>query len=204
MDFDLNTRNNKKNNVPDDWPPSSRSAAFTKKVWKKSGGYPEELYTAEDSIFNYRLKAIGARFKVARGAKSYWRPRANFSKFFKQYFTYARGNGEALLALKHYPENRILLLFWFWVLFGIVAYFSGSIIGYVSYIIFITCGIILPIIVVFIYCWRELKKVGRACLGLGLSISAFIANILGNHYGILRRALGLVKVKKVKNIKIVK
>jgi glycosyltransferase involved in cell wall biosynthesis len=184
------------NNVPDDWPPSSRSAAFTKQAWKKSGGYPEELYTAEDSVFNYRLKATGARYMVARGAKSYWRPRPSFSKFFKQYFTYAKGNGEALLTLHRYPECRMFYVFWFLVL-------AISITHAYNPLAFL--GMLIALITApFVKAFMMLRGAKTAHLGGFLMLSAFIANILGGHYGLLRRALGLVRVKKVKNVKLMR
>jgi len=179
--------------VPDDWPPSSRSAAFTKKAWKKSGGYPEELYTAEDSIFNYRLKAIGARYKTTRNAKSYWRPRPTFWKFFKQYFTYAKGNGESLLALYKYPENRMLYAFWLLVMASVI-----------SYIYSIPALIGIWIAFIFAPLLRSFKALGVSKAGLvgwALMISALKANVLGTHYGLLRRALGLVKAPKISVIR---
>lgn len=182
--------------VPDDWRPSSRSAAFTKKVWKESGGYPEELYTAEDAVFNYRLKEVGARYKTARNTKSYWRPRSNFKRFFKQYFTYAKGNGESLLALYRYPECRMFYLFWSLVIAGIVAYFWSQIMPLFLLIAFLMA--------LFAKSFRALWDFRKALIGVGLLLSAFVANALGNHYGLLRRLLGKVKVKKVEYIKIVK
>jgi glycosyltransferase involved in cell wall biosynthesis len=182
--------------VPDDWPPSSRSAAFTKKAWEKAGGYPEALYTAEDSVFNYGLKATGAKYKVARNAKSYWRPRSNFRKFFKQYFTYAKGNGEALLAINHYPECRMFYAFWLFLLTEIFALFYYPILAAGVFVAFLFGA--------FFKAYGVLGDLRKSLVGGGLMLSAFLANVLGSHYGLLRRALGLVKVKKVKNIKIVK
>jgi len=182
--------------VPEDWPPSSRSAAFTKKAWEKAGGYPEELYTAEDSLFNYRLKATGARYKVARNAKSYWRPRSTLRKFFKQYFIYAKGNGEALLSLYHYPECRMFYL----LLFMGLIFIGLSLFNYVWALVYLLGSFVM----IFSYAYKKLKDSRKALVGFGLVIGAVIANVLGNFYGLLRRALGLVKVKKVRSIKIVK
>jgi len=178
--------------VPDDWRPSSRSAAFTKKAWERSGGYPEELYTAEDSIFNYRLKSIGARYKLARGAKSYWRPRPTFRKFFKQYFIYAKGNGESLLALYKYPEDRMFYTFWGMVAIAIVTYSFNPVI-----LAFLIAAFIAGL---FARSLRVLKEVKGGVIGTALMLTALVANALGNHYGLLRRALGLVKAPKVRKI----
>jgi glycosyltransferase involved in cell wall biosynthesis len=182
--------------VPEDWPPSSRSAAFTKKAWQKSGGYPEELYTAEDSVFNYRLKATGVRYKLARNAKSYWRPRPNFRKFFKQYFIYAKGNGESLLALYRYPEDRMFYAFWLLVIVAGLAYLFSPLVLLSLAVVFL--------VGLFAKSFHALNSVKKSLIGADLLLVAFVANALGNHYGLLRRACSLVKVKKVEYVRVVK
>ena len=181
--------------VPDDWAPSNRSAAYTKSWWKKVGKYPEELYTAEDSVYNHRLRDKGAKFKVARNAKSYWRPRPNFRKFFKQYFIYAKGNGESLLALYRYPEDRMFYSFWLLIIVAGLAYLLSPLL-LLSLAVAFLVGL-------FAKSFRVLKSVKKSLIGADLLLAAFIANALGNHYGLLRRACGLVKVRKVEYIKVV-
>ena len=88
------------NKLPEDWPPSSRSALFTKKAWKAVGGYPENLYTAEDTIFNFKLKKAGFKYKIARDALVYWRMRPNMKKLFKQYYLYGKGDGQVRLPFR--------------------------------------------------------------------------------------------------------
>ncbi|MDK2789034.1 MAG: hypothetical protein PWP07_2279 [Epulopiscium sp.] len=85
--------------------PSSRSIAFTKQAWEKVGGYPEWLYTAEDTLFNIKLKEAGCKFVFAKDAVVYWRPRRNFKELFKQYFLYAKGDSQAKLFSEHYLEK---------------------------------------------------------------------------------------------------
>ena len=80
--------------LPEDWPPSSRSALFTKAAWKRAGDYPEELYTAEDTVFNRRLKASGARYAIARNAVVRWQQRETPRALWKQFFLYGRGDGQ--------------------------------------------------------------------------------------------------------------
>jgi len=86
--------------LPDDWPPSSRSALFTKEAWERVGGYPENLYTAEDTMFNFKLKKAGFKYKVARKALVYWRMRPNMKKLFKQYYLYGKGDGQVRLPFR--------------------------------------------------------------------------------------------------------
>lgn len=80
--------------------PSSRSVAFKQEVWKGVGGYPECLHTAEDTLFDLKLKKLGMRFVLAKNAIVYWKLRKNLRKIFKQHFNYAKGNGEALIHVR--------------------------------------------------------------------------------------------------------
>lgn len=88
----------------DSFLPSSRSVAFKKSCWEKVGGYPEWLYTAEDTLFDLNLKKAGSKFYFAKDAVVYWRVRNTFKAFLKQQYFYAKGNGEA----KIYPPKILL------------------------------------------------------------------------------------------------
>jgi glycosyltransferase involved in cell wall biosynthesis len=75
--------------------PSGRSIAFRKGAWKVVGGYPENLYTGEDTFFDLNLKKKGFKFKLAKDAIVYWRGRDTVKKFIKQFYLYGKGDGEA-------------------------------------------------------------------------------------------------------------
>lgn len=70
-----------------------RNSAFRKSLWARVGGYPEWLYTAEDTLFALRAKELGCRVALAEGATVSWRPRPNLRKLGKQYYLYGRGTG---------------------------------------------------------------------------------------------------------------
>jgi cellulose synthase/poly-beta-1,6-N-acetylglucosamine synthase-like glycosyltransferase len=100
--------------------PSGRSIAFRKKVWKAVGGYPKNLYTGEDTLFDLKLKEKGFKFKLQKDAIVYWRGRNTIKKFTKQFYLYGKGDGEAR-NLKKIKSNLIFFIginFW---LFAIVA-----------------------------------------------------------------------------------
>lgn len=80
---------------PENFLPSSRSVAFRKIAWKQGGGYPEELETCEDLVFDKRLKHMGAKFFFAKHAFVYWPQRKNIIQAFFQFFSYAKGDGQA-------------------------------------------------------------------------------------------------------------
>jgi hypothetical protein len=75
------------------WLPSSRSIAFRRRAWEAAGGYPEELTTAEDTVFDLRLRATGCREVFAPDARVRWEARDSLRAIYKQYFRYARGAG---------------------------------------------------------------------------------------------------------------
>ncbi len=89
--------------------PSGRSVAFRKKVWKAVGGYPENLYTGEDTLFGLKLREKGFNFKLQKSAIVYWRGRNTIKKFAKQFFLYGKGDGEAG-NLKRMKKNLIFFL----------------------------------------------------------------------------------------------
>lgn len=70
-----------------------RSSAFRKELWERVGGYPEWLYTAEDSLFALRAKQLGFRIAFAPASRLFWRPRPSLRKVAKMFFLYGRGNG---------------------------------------------------------------------------------------------------------------
>jgi glycosyltransferase involved in cell wall biosynthesis len=96
---------------PDKFLPSSRSIAFRKKAWEDVGGYPEWLDTAEDTLFDLKLKKAGMRFFLAKNAIVYWKVRENAKKIFKQFYNYAKGDGIAFLFPQRYlPRYAIAAL----------------------------------------------------------------------------------------------
>jgi glycosyltransferase involved in cell wall biosynthesis len=82
---------------PERFVPSSRSIAFTRVAWEGVGGYPEWLDYCEDVVFDLALRRAGLRFAWAPNAVVYYRPRASVRAYFRQYFLYARGDGQANL-----------------------------------------------------------------------------------------------------------
>ncbi|HEY0735065.1 MAG TPA: glycosyltransferase [Herpetosiphonaceae bacterium] len=82
--------------------PGGNSMAFTKAAWEAVGGYPEWADTCEDLIFDLAIKERGLRFTFVPGAAVKFRPREHPRAFFRQYYTYARGDGVADLFLKRH------------------------------------------------------------------------------------------------------
>lgn len=89
--------------VTADFLPSSRSIAFRKEAWKKAGGYPENLDTCEDLFFARKMKRLGFKFIVEKKAIVYWPQRKNIFQATKQFYSYAKGDGEALYIRRQTP-----------------------------------------------------------------------------------------------------
>ncbi len=75
--------------------PSSRSLAFRRSLWRALGGYPEWLEIGEDMYFNHMWKKMGIKPVLVKDALVYWRMRSSLRQLLRQYFLYARGDGES-------------------------------------------------------------------------------------------------------------
>ena len=106
-----------------------RNSAFRKSLWTATGGYPEWLYTAEDTLFAQKAKSLGYKVALASNAIVSWRPRPNLKKLAKQYFLYGRGTGRIakadLTAAFYHLRNHAIWIgtfllgfysFWFWLI----------------------------------------------------------------------------------------
>ncbi|MDY6771489.1 MAG: glycosyltransferase, partial [Candidatus Nanohaloarchaea archaeon] len=86
--------------------PSSRSVGFSRQAWKDAGGYPEDLYTGEDSKFNAKVMAAGYEPAIAEDAVVYWRMRPSWRSFFDQFFTYGEGDARGGNLFTH-PSQKL-------------------------------------------------------------------------------------------------
>ncbi len=86
--------------------PSSRSLAFTKKIWEELGGFPENLEgTVEDTMFNKKLIKTGAKISRVKDATVEWGMPDKLSEFFNKVFGYARG--DALTKIWLFPGKGL-------------------------------------------------------------------------------------------------
>ncbi|MDI6892747.1 MAG: glycosyltransferase [Actinomycetota bacterium] len=108
---------------PETFLPSSRSAAFRKNAWEKARGYPEQFSLNEDTVFNFALKGAGCKFFFAPDAVVYWRPPSTFKKVFRQFYAYARGDGQAGLYLWEYYFPKRCLIYSLGVALLVAGYF---------------------------------------------------------------------------------
>ncbi len=92
---------------------SSRNMIFLKKIWEEVGGYPEDLFIGEDSVFDEKIKRKGYKISIVKDAVCYWQMRKNIKELKKQFYNYGFWDGVAykkyrMLPLKH--KIAIILL----------------------------------------------------------------------------------------------
>lgn len=76
--------------------PSTRSMAFTKKIWGEVGGIPENQEgTVEDTLFNNKLIKASAKFSRVKDATVEWGMPEELSEFFRKVFGYSRGDAQS-------------------------------------------------------------------------------------------------------------
>jgi len=86
--------------------PSSRSVGFSRLAWEDAGGYPEDLYTGEDSKFNSLVMDAGYEPSIAEDAFVYWRMRPDWASFFKQFYRYGEGDARGGNLFTH-PSQKL-------------------------------------------------------------------------------------------------
>ena len=75
--------------------PSTRSIAFKKNIWKKVGGFNEDLDRAgEDSEFNLRIREKKGKIVRVKNASVGWEVPDSFPRALKKFFYYARGDAQ--------------------------------------------------------------------------------------------------------------
>ena len=83
--------------------PSSRNTAFRRRAWEWVGGYPEWLtLTAEDSLFNLNLHAVGCRYHHEPFAIVRWEGRSTMKSYLRMLYSYGYGSAESHEARNQY------------------------------------------------------------------------------------------------------
>ena len=89
---------------PSRFNPSHRSVAFRLGAIDAVGGYPEWLAIGEDMWVDQRWRELGIDMRFAPEAMVRWRLRRGVVATWRQYFRYARGDGQAGM----HPERHAL------------------------------------------------------------------------------------------------
>jgi glycosyltransferase involved in cell wall biosynthesis len=73
---------------------TARSMAFTKSLWERAGGFPEQVLVGEDTLFDAAARRLTAPAFVAN-AKALYHPRNTFRSATHQMARYATSDGQA-------------------------------------------------------------------------------------------------------------
>lgn len=143
--------------------PSSRSIGFSKKAWEKVGGYPEDLYTGEDSKFNAKLLSENIHMAVAENAMVQWKMRPNWKSLFKQFYRYGEGDARAGNLFTHPNQKLGITKTLLTILLGDARLLSiiTIILGLTIYPFLLTPGLILlaiTILIPWLYIAQPLKQ----------------------------------------------
>lgn len=164
-------------NFDNNFMPSARSMAFTKTIWKKAGGFPENLdNTAEDTLFNVNLIKAGATFTPVKNAVVEWGTPKSIYDFGFKIYEYATGDAES--GIWFHPVKRLQ---------------SHNIKILSIYLRYIVCFLLLviskPLFFLFAiaYCLFAIRKAG--IYGPFLQIVSDFAVMAGFARGILKRCV---------------
>jgi glycosyltransferase involved in cell wall biosynthesis len=72
---------------------TARSMAFSKSLWERIGGFPEQVLVGEDTLFDAAARRLAAPAFIAN-AKALYRPRNNFRSATRQMARYAASDGQ--------------------------------------------------------------------------------------------------------------
>ncbi|MDC0165256.1 glycosyltransferase family 2 protein [bacterium] len=96
--------------------------AWKRDVFKRIGGFDEELIRNQDDEFNFRLIQSGGKIWLDPSIKSFYTPRLSFLKLFKQYFQYGFYKVRVIQKRRDFSSYRHLVPSAF-VLFTIMSIF---------------------------------------------------------------------------------
>ncbi|MFQ5493984.1 MAG: glycosyltransferase [Phycisphaerae bacterium] len=85
--------------------PSARSMACTRELWSRAGGWPEWLSFSEDTLFDHKVRRLGARWRVATDATVGWRPRSTVGAIARQFYRYGTGRGQTQIGAPDFAYN---------------------------------------------------------------------------------------------------
>jgi glycosyltransferase involved in cell wall biosynthesis len=73
---------------------TARSMAFTKALWQRVGGFPEQVLVGEDTLFDFAARRLTKPAFIAN-AKAHYRPGNTFGSASRQMARYALSDGQA-------------------------------------------------------------------------------------------------------------
>lgn len=90
--------------------PSARSFACSRSLWERAGGWPEWIGFSEDTLFDHKVRKMGASWRFVQDAVVYWRPRGSLRSVARQFYNYGTGRGHTQIGAADFAYNLRNLL----------------------------------------------------------------------------------------------
>ncbi len=169
---------------PNTFLPASRSMAFKKNVWEKTGGFPEKYYHNEDYVWAQKLRREKFSIVFARNAIVFWEPRKNLKAAFVMFYRFALGDTEAGIFR---PKVIFLFARYFFYFFLLCLYFIFQLYA-IRYLLYALLVLYLAWSVKKNY--RYIKHPGAIFILPILQVTSDIAILTGSSMGTVQRFLG--------------
>jgi glycosyltransferase involved in cell wall biosynthesis len=111
---------------------TARSMAFTKSLWERIGGFPEQVLVGEDTLFDAAARRLTAP-AFAANAKALYHPRNSWGSATHQMARYAISDGQARVRWARLVRNSarclaqvLALVLLRWSLYPLLAVFLGE------------------------------------------------------------------------------
>lgn len=175
---------------PNTFLPSSRSVAFRREVWERVGGYPEWLDYSEDVVFDLNVRKHFGPFEFVPQALVNFRPRGSLRALARQYYLYARGDGQANL----FPRLHAIRYFAYLVAAPLLVYAAVTVSPWLW---------LLAVLAGLAYVRLPLRRLWPRLAGLAprhrllalayvplIRLTGDVAKMLGYPAGLLKRVIG--------------
>lgn len=90
---------------PKTFNPSARSMAYTKALWRRAGGWPDWVSYSEDTLWDHKIRSLGAGWQFAGDAIVSWRPRTSLWELARQFYHYGTGRGHTQIGASDFAYN---------------------------------------------------------------------------------------------------
>ena len=89
---------------------SSRNIILSKKIWKEVGGYPEDFYGGEDTLFNERILNRGYKASTIKDAIGYRAMRGTYKGLYNQFKNFGHWDGVNFKYYGKVPKKYLLAM----------------------------------------------------------------------------------------------
>jgi glycosyltransferase involved in cell wall biosynthesis len=89
---------------------SSRNIIFSKKIWKEVGGYPENFYGGEDTLFNQKIFEKGYKSTNIPEALGYRAMRNTYKGLYNQFKNFGYWDGVNLKFFRKVPKKYLIAI----------------------------------------------------------------------------------------------